>query len=381
MDVWVEGLDRGEADQRPAPMTSIAFSADGRSLVSGSIDKTVKLWDVQTGGVVETFYGHTGWVLSVSISLDCTRIASGSLDHTICLWDIQTGKCYYTIEQQSWVDHISFFSTDPPSLISISGGKVWQWDLNGHQILPTYNGTHIAFSPDYSQFALYNGELFTVQDSDSREIVAKFHVANTETKCCCFSPDGRLVAAAAGNTAYVWDITTPDLHCIGSFVGHIGDIYSLVFSSSFLITGSDDQSVNFWKIGTLSIDLVTANPQPTSPTLAEIKSISLQAKDGIVISSDLDGVVKTWDISTGICKASFQTPAGESELLGWRDVQLIDSRVISVWYNGYNDGKIHIWDTEKEQLLQALDVTEPNALRISGNGSKIISLGKNSIQA
>ena len=43
----------------------VTFSSDGRSLVSGSDDKTVKLWDVQTGGVVKTFHGHTWWVLSV----------------------------------------------------------------------------------------------------------------------------------------------------------------------------------------------------------------------------------------------------------------------------------------------------------------------------
>jgi WD40 repeat protein len=77
----------------------LTFSSDGKSLVSGSDDKTVKLWDMQTGGVVKTFHGHTQWVWSVSISADHTRIASGSGDHTICLWDIQTGECLCTIQQ------------------------------------------------------------------------------------------------------------------------------------------------------------------------------------------------------------------------------------------------------------------------------------------
>ena len=197
---------------------SVAFSLDGRSLVSGSHNNTVKLWDIQTGGVVKTFHGHSNWVLSVSISADCTRIASGARDYTICLWDIQKGKCYCTIKQKDYVYHIGFFSTDPPSLISISGGKAWQWDVSGHQIMSVYDGTHIAFSPCCVQFALCNGSAVTIQNSNSRKIVAQFHRAYEETEYCCFSPDGRLVAVAAGNTIYIWDITTPDPYLIETLI-------------------------------------------------------------------------------------------------------------------------------------------------------------------
>ena len=66
-------------------MRCVVFSSDGTSLVSGSDDAIVKLWDIQTGGVVKTFFGHTQLVLSVSISADHTAIASGSYDQTIHL--------------------------------------------------------------------------------------------------------------------------------------------------------------------------------------------------------------------------------------------------------------------------------------------------------
>jgi len=77
---------------------SLPFFPDGTSLVSGSDDTTIKLWDVQTGGVVKTFHGHTGQVYSVSISADCTLVASGSMDKTIRLWDIQAEECHCVIE-------------------------------------------------------------------------------------------------------------------------------------------------------------------------------------------------------------------------------------------------------------------------------------------
>ena len=75
---------------------SLAFSSDGIFLVSGGNDGSVNLWDMQTGGVVNTFSGHTSYIFSVSVSPDCTMIASGSWDGTIQLWSTQTGVslCY-----------------------------------------------------------------------------------------------------------------------------------------------------------------------------------------------------------------------------------------------------------------------------------------------
>jgi WD40 repeat protein len=361
-------------------VTCLTFSLDGKLLVSGSDDMTVKLWDVQTGGVVKTFHSHTEYVCSVSISADCTRIASGSGDCTIRLWDIQTGECQCVIQQQDIVLHISFSPTDPNHIISISDNKVWKWDINGHQIPPTYNGVHIAFSPDHTQFALCCEKLITVQKSDSRAIVAEFCVLSDtdgDPNYCCFSPDGRFVAAAAGNTAFVWDVTNQKPHLIKTLVGHTGDITSLVFSSpSSLISTSEDSSIKFWKIGAPQTDTVATDPGSTLST-ASICSVSLQASTGIVISSDARGVVKTWDISTGLYKLSFDTPAKDYP---WRDVQLIDGRLIIVWYQ---NGQIHVWDINRDVFLQTIDLPqyELQGLRISGDGSKVFCLTEGSIQA
>jgi len=357
----------------------VIFSSDGKSLASGSYDDTVKFWDVQTGGVIKTFRGHTGWVDSVSISADSTRIASGSSDQTVRLWDIQTGDCLCTIKQQDHVKHVSFSPMNPQQLISISGDKIWWWDTNGHQILPTYDGSHIAFSPDHTQFALCNGEFVIVQNSNSREIVTKFPVFNKAAHCCCFSPDGRLIAASAGNTAYVWDITTPVPYLVGTLVGHAAAITSLVFSSpSSLISTSQDWSAKFWKIGALSTDQATTDPGSTPITLPSIQSVILQTRAGIAISSDIDGVVKTWDLSTGLCKETFQVPDVGDILPNHRDAQMIDGRLIFVWYSCY---RIYICDTEWYGLLHTLDAPQGMCLRLSGDGSKILLLGENFLQA
>ena len=357
---------------------SLTFLLDGTSLVSGSYDETLKLWDVQTGGVVRTFKGHANFVCSVSVSPSQTTIASGSEDNTIRLWDIQTGECRHVIEQQKPVYCVTFSPVDPQHLVFLSGGFIQQWDIDSCQIESIYDGSSPAFSLDGTCFISKKGNAATVQNSGSGVTVATCSVPSGYLRHCCISPDGELVAAAVGTTTYVWDITSSDSHPIGTFIGHTGDISSLTFSSSSsLISGSEDKSVKFWQIGASSTDLAASNTKYTPPALSPIRSITLQAKDGIAISSDSDGVVRTWDLSTGHCKASFQTPAKGSHQ---RCIQLVDSRLILVWCT---DEEVYIQDAEKGQLLQKVDASVPFVLdiRISGDGSRVFCMDIHWVQA
>ena len=346
----------------------ISFSPDGASLVSGSNDKTVKLWDAQTGGVVKTFCGHTGYVVSVSISADYTTIASGSWG-LICLWDIKTRECFHTIKQQETVYHVGFSPIDPQHLISVSHGKVWQWDAKGQGIKPPFDGHCFSFSLDGTQFVSSCGSTVTVHNSSSGATISEFQITSSHVSWCSFSPDSRLVAVAVGRTIYCWNITSSRPQLVEIFTGHTANITALVFSSSnTLISASKDKSVKFWQVGTRSTDPVAINAQSTPLPLAPIMSITLQAKD-LIITSDSDGIVKTWDASTGIHKESFQTPAKHYK----RDVQLINERLILVYHK---DSKIHIWDAGSGNPLLEVNGVHPilEDLRISGDGLKVFLL-------
>ena len=373
--------------------TSLAFSLDGTLLVSGSLDRTIKLWDVQTGGVIKTLCGHKHWVYCVSISADSTMIASGSGDTTIHLWDIQTGECHHVIKQQVEVQSVCFSPIDPQYLISGSDQKLWQWNVNGQQINPPHNGSHVSFSSDGTQFVSCQEEYIVVQNSGSQTVVAKLHAAKSIGHCC-FSSDGRFIAAAANNTAYVWDTTSLNPHPIKTFIGHTRDITALAFSSPYsLISSSRDKSVKFWKIGAPLPELAITNMESMTVVSTLITAITLQAKDGIAISSNSDGVVRTWDISTGLCNAYFQTPAGDAQQC---DIQLINRQLIFVWREKtcYWDAgkKVHIWDVEKGKL-QAMGIIQDDTegskhfwdgtgvVNISEDGTKVFCLHQGSIQA
>ena len=71
---------------------SVSFSPNGKRIVSGGADGTVRLWDVETGSILKTLTGHTGSIESVSFSPDGKMLASGSVDGTILLWDTSLVK-------------------------------------------------------------------------------------------------------------------------------------------------------------------------------------------------------------------------------------------------------------------------------------------------
>ena len=364
-------------------VNSVIFSLDGALLVSGSDDKTVKLWDIQTGGVIKTFHGNTDQVRSVSISLDCTMVASGSDDKTIHIWDILTGECHCIIRKHiRCVTSIGFSPINSQLLISAShDGIVQQWDVDGHQIGPEYSGSRAVFSLDSTCFISWHRKIAIVQDSDSGRTIAELHTAKHTLQCCCFSPNGRLVAGAAGDTIYVWDITGPNPHLVETFIGNTNLITSLAFSSSStLISAYWNLSVKFWQISPSQTNLVPSDPESTPFTPVPIQTVTLQAHAGNTISSDLDGVVRTWDISSGLCIASFQTPA---KAYPWRDVQIIDGRLILVWLAAQK--KVHIWDVEKGEPLQIVDVSSTSSkfkdLRISEDGTKVFYMNEISIRA
>lgn len=357
---------------------SITFSPDGVLLASGSNGKSVKLWDVQTGGIVKVFSGHGNWVESVSISADNAWVASGCWDKKVYLWSTQTGECHCTIEQKATVSQVSFSHMDPQHLISISDNKVYHWDLNGNQIGPECDGSHLSFSLDGIQLALWDKSEVIVQDSKSRTITARFQVATDTIKDCCFSPDGRLVAAAAGSNFYLWDIGSSDSSPVETYIGHSRHIIALAFvSPSSIISASKDNSLKFWKIGTSPVESVENNPKSIPYAVDKVLSITLQAKEGIIITSNSNGVVKIWNISTGNCKESFQTPAGDSPQ---RVIQLVEDRLILIWHASRT---IYTWDIKQERQLLTVGAPYPGFrdIKISGNGTMVFCLDTAYLQA
>ncbi|KAF5969187.1 hypothetical protein FCOIX_11014 [Fusarium coicis] len=110
-------------------VNSVVFSHDSNKVASSSDDKTIRIWNAETGECERVLEGHSDWVRSVVFSHDSKKVASGSLDKTIRIWDAETGKCEQLLEGHSdWVRSV-VFSHDSEKVASGSLDKTIRiWD-------------------------------------------------------------------------------------------------------------------------------------------------------------------------------------------------------------------------------------------------------------
>ena len=164
----------------------VVFSPDGKTIISGSHDKNLYLLDADTGKLGRTLSGHTDFVWYVAFSPDGKTIASRSQDQTICLWDANTGKLLQTI---TWHSHLPkhplehplntvIFSPDGKMIASVGDDQtIWLWDVNtGKQLRTIAKNTsphrkNLAFSPDGSMIACNNWKDIDLWDVNTGKLL------------------------------------------------------------------------------------------------------------------------------------------------------------------------------------------------------------------
>ncbi len=215
---------------------SVEFSADAHRLVSGSSDRTARVWDAHTGMALSPPLVHTGEVVCAGFSPDGQRVVSASLDHTARVWDARTGSPVTApLAHAREVVHAAF-SPDGRRVVTASMDKTARvWDAaTGQPVTPPLVHEDVvfpaAFSPD-GRFVVTASQDKTgrVWDAETgRPVTPPLRHAG-KVWWAAFSPNGKYVATASEDkTARIWDAQTGAP--VGPPIEHIQEVTYLAFS-------------------------------------------------------------------------------------------------------------------------------------------------------
>jgi RNA polymerase sigma factor (sigma-70 family) len=287
-----------------AAVERVAFSPDGRLLLSCSLDATIRLWDVASGQKIRRFLGHADRVDCVSFHPDGKTFLSASWDGTIRLWDVATGKEIRRIRFQGepgvhvsgvwWFPdgrHCLALATDHHSLqiYDVQTGRLLKdfgrhpghiyaaalaptgryvvegsydasapvrvWDVASGKLVQEFkkfrDRTHgVAVSPD-GRLALTTGQAPALRlwDVQTGQLVRLLKGHATGASGVAFSPDGRrALSAGSDHTVRLWHVATGAEEV--RFFGHLGGVACVAFAPDgrYAASGGDDKTVRIWRL-------------------------------------------------------------------------------------------------------------------------------------
>jgi WD40 repeat protein len=284
---------------------SIAFSPDGKLLASGSWDKLIRLWDVNSQTLRLTLSGHQGLVEAVAFSPTGQLLASaGQMEHTPCrIWNVKTGKFERALD--------------------MSFNKV----------------NSIAFSPSGKILAVAHNFNITLWDPLTGALIHEFHENDSMIYSISFSPDGLLLAAGGSlDELQIWNVQTARLSWKIKLLSYSARATSVLFSpvgDTLASNTSFDYSGRLWSARTGQLLRTLEGHKDV------VRALAFSPHGEVVATTSKDGTVKLWDVPTGKLLQTLTNPTGEV----WSVSFSPDGELLASAGEG---GTISLWQPESD---------------------------------
>ncbi len=322
----------------------------------------VILWNVATGEEIRRFEGHEDDVTTVTFDMSGGRILTGSADRTMRLWDVQSGEQIgiYRRHLGKIVDvafhpqelnlAVSLAIDTPPTLWDLETGRevirYYQHDVMDE---PNLDVGSVTFSPDGSQILGSFGIPMRLWDTTTGELIREFLGHGSYVNSVAFSVDGQLALSSAWreNSFRVWDTSTGVE--LRRFEGHGGVVRAITISDDgrYALSGSDDTTVRVWDLAN-GAEVLTL-PGHTDNIFATIYSPDYE--DGYTIASaGLDELIRIWDVDTRQQIARLDQHTDDV----WTIAYSPDG---SLLVSGSEDNTARIWDME---TYESIGILEPH---------------------
>ena len=243
----------------PFPILTLRFSPNGSFIITGSTDSIGRVWRVSNGNLIGKLEGHAGWLNSLDISSDGGLIATCADDYTVRIWRFLDTKLIRTIDEgMSIISQIAFTPEGDQLAWSESNGNVRVWSLDGswsHLINESNTAaTSITVAPAGEMLVSGHSDgTLRIWDLSSGELLYELSGHANLVTSLSFSPDGKwLVSGSMDGKPRIWEFSTQGSIPRAMYIlnGHEGPVNSVSFSpdGSLIATGSNDNTIRLWTL-------------------------------------------------------------------------------------------------------------------------------------
>ena len=380
--------DGAKARLGKGSIKQITYSPNGMHLAAAG-SAGIWIYDVTISQAVALLTENTGPVSSVAFSPDGSTIVSGYDSGGILVWDVKTGKRKQTLlTEQEWVSSIAF---SPDGKIIASGGACVEGMCQGITLLDTqtgerlksFGGLHttlsVCFSPDGKTLASSGDEwnsnirLWDVQTGELLKTLKKRTAfedfEGRDVNSVVFSPDGNMIASGSGNgTIRLWNAHTGEF--IKYLVGHTKSVNSVVFSpngNTLMSTGAE--GVCLWDVNTGEFIEDVQVPAVSAAFSPDEKTCAIGSETGISIRNAH---------TLQFLERLTENRGSEDNNFRGKDIGSIQSVAFSPDGNtivSCGGNNIHLWDSHTNQLLKTLigHTESVNSVVFSPDGETIAS--------
>ena len=324
----------------------MSITPDGQRALFGKWG-TLDFWDLESGKCLQTLKEHNGRVSSVSITPDGRLAVSGSNHGTVCVWDIERGQCLSVIEEHKHFTKVLMISerrlNDP----------VWYMEITSTNITP--NGFRVVSAG--------LDDTIRVWDISSGQCIYMIEGHEDNITSINTTPDGRrAVSGSWDKTLRVWDLESEK--CLHTLKGHEYCITSVCLTPDGrrAVSGSLDQTLRVWDIENGRCLRILEGH------CGSITSVSLSPDGRLAVSGSEDGTLRVWDLRN---RQGLHTPKGHKDLVASLSLSSNGKRVVS----GSWDKTLRVWDLENGQCLHTLKGHENyvTSVSITTDGRRVVS--------
>ena len=299
-------------------VNAVVITSDGKQIVSGSTDSTIKIWDIETGKNINTLIGHHSSIRAIAITPDGKNIVSASQDTTLKVWDLQTGECLCTcIEHQKSVSVLAIHPDGDKVISGDDDKRLIIWNLKNGQLLreiKTFEGYLYAIAITNYGFSFTGDEKKLLVATRVRERDNPFEVCDISTgevlknltdetwlgtyiTHVAITPyDTKVVAASKDrNQIKILDLRTGIP--LGAFEAHYGQYVTALAitpDGKQVVTGAH-KTIKIW-----DLTLIQKKSKIKSITKHRnsVQAVAITPDGKQAISGDGDGTIIIWDIDS-----------------------------------------------------------------------------------